>query len=182
MLANLLTMAAAAEGGGFNPFEFAPGAAIWTWIAFLLALPLMWKFVYGPITKALADRDLKLEDAIRSAEEARRKAEEQVAAARKELDAARVESQRMVQEAVARAERQGQESLREAKNEADRQLRRARETIEAEKQKALVEIRKEVVDLSIASAKRILGREVDDAAQRKMVQEFLTGVVGSSQN
>lgn len=50
---------------------------MWTWIAFLVALPLMWKFVYGPITSALEDRDRKVDDAIKAAESARKQAEEQ---------------------------------------------------------------------------------------------------------
>jgi hypothetical protein len=58
--------------------EFIPGATIWTWIAFVVALPVMWKMVYGPITKALEDRDRKVEDAIAAAEVARQQAEQQM--------------------------------------------------------------------------------------------------------
>jgi F-type H+-transporting ATPase subunit b len=55
--------------------EFAPGATIWTLIVFFVALPVMWKFVYGPITKALEDRDQKVEDSILAADKARKDAE-----------------------------------------------------------------------------------------------------------
>ena len=51
------------EGGGFNPFEFATGATFWTWVIFLLSLPLMWKVVFGPITHGLAARDQQVVDA-----------------------------------------------------------------------------------------------------------------------
>lgn len=158
---------------GFNPFQFVPGATFWTWVIFLGSLPFMWKFVFGPITKALAARDAKVDDAIAAADRARQQAEEQVAAAKRELDRARADAKRMVDDATARAERQAQDALARAKDEADRQLRRARDEIAAEKDKALADIRKEVVDLTIQSTGRLLRREVDDDAHKKVVADFL---------
>jgi F-type H+-transporting ATPase subunit b len=172
----LVGMPAAAEGGGFNPFEFAFGATFWTWTIFLLSLWPMWKFVFGPITKALGDRDGEVIEAARSAEQAKREAEKAVAAAQKELEHARSEGKRMVQEATARAERQGQEERRKAKLEAEQYLLKAREEIEAEKRRALGEIRREVVDLAVASASRILRREVDTEQHRALVGDFLEGL------
>jgi F-type H+-transporting ATPase subunit b len=164
----------AASGDGFNPFEWVPGATFWTWIIFLGALPLMWKFVFGPITKALEARDNRVEDAIRAAHDARRAAEDQVKAARAELEKARQQAQRMVDEATARAESQAQSAITRAKEEGDRQLRKARDEIEAEKRKALLELRQEVVDLTVRSAGRLLQRDVDDEAHRRIVRDFLT--------
>ena len=51
---------------------------------------------------------------------------------------------------------------------------KARQEIDAAKRRALMEIRAEVVDLSIASASKILQTDVDDAAHRKLVEDFLT--------
>ncbi len=164
---------AAAEGGGFNPFEFASGAAFWTWAIFLLALPVMWKFVFGPITVALAARDKQVVDAAKAAEDAKRDAEKAVAEAQQQLEQARAEGKRMVQEAVGRAERQAQEAQKVAKAEAERQMQKARDDIEAEKRRALMEIRQEVVDLAVQSAGRILQRDVDDDTHRTMVGDFL---------
>ncbi|MCC6785697.1 MAG: F0F1 ATP synthase subunit B [Planctomycetes bacterium] len=166
---------ALAEGGGFNPFEFAPGAAIWTIVIFVLALVPMWKFVFGPITKALDERDRKVDEALAAAERARKEAEEQTAATRAELEKARHEARQMVQEATARAERQAQDELARARVEAERQLQQARTEIDAQKRKALEEIRREVVGLAVGSAGAILKRDVDDAAHRQFVTEFLGG-------
>ena len=171
-----LGVAAVEQGGGFNPFEFVPGAAIWTLVAFLLALPLMHKFVFGPILVALEKRDQKVEDAILAAGDAQRRAEEQVAAAKQQLEEARAEGKRMVQDALLRAERQAQDALREAKAEAERQLKKAREEIEAEKRKALLEIRAEVVKLTMLATSRLLQKQVDDETQRRLVGEFLETV------
>lgn len=176
MAANFLELL---QGHGDEPrslgvlLEFMGGATIWTWLAFLLALPLMWKFVYGPITKALEDRDLKLENAIAAAEAARKAAEDQVAAAKRELDKARLEARGMVEQALARAERQGQEALKVAEEKAKAQLARASEQIAAEKQAALQEIRAHVVELTIAAAGALLKKKVDDQANRQLVSDFV---------
>jgi F-type H+-transporting ATPase subunit b len=153
--------------------EFSPGVALWTLIAFVLALPLMWKFVYGPITRALEARDQKVEDSIAAAEAARKAAEAQVAAAKAELDKARAEARAMVDAALQRAERQAQEALRTAEEKARAQLARARAEIAAEKHAALEEVRRHVVDLTIQATGALLKQKVDDAAHRGLVQEFV---------
>jgi F-type H+-transporting ATPase subunit b len=165
---------AAAEGqGGFDPFSFAGGATFWSWVIFLGALPFMWKFVFGPITKALADRDDRVEQAALAAERAKEEAQAAVAAASKEREEARAEARKMVDEATSRAERQGEEALAAAKAEAERLRNQAREEIESSKQAALQEIRSEVVSLSIAAARAILEKEIDQDAQQRLVSDFL---------
>lgn len=174
-LSQLAVVALPGEGGKDlgSLLNFAPGAVLWTWIAFFVALPVMWKMVYGPITRALEDRDQKVEDSIAAAEVARKEAEEQMAAAKAELEGARAESKRMVEEAVSRAERQAAEAQRVADERAKAELAKAREAIAAEKRQALQEIRKEMVGLTIAATGHLLQRDVDDQAHRQMVADFV---------
>jgi len=168
------------HGGGLGALlEFSPGAMLWTWIAFLLGLGVMWKMVYGPITRALEDRDQKVEDAIKAAEVAQREAEAQMQRAKAELLEAQANSKRMVEEAMARAERQAAEAVREADERAKAELQRARETIAAEQQKAVQEIRRLAVDLTITAAGRLLQHEVDAEKNRPLVQQFVDSVAGS---
>lgn len=164
-----------ASEGGFNIFQWQPGVTIWTLVIFLLSLPLMIKFVFGPIVRALDARDQKVEEAAVAAEKAQQAAEAAVAKAEQAREEGRAEARKMVQDAQTRAERQAQDALEEAKAEADRQMDRARQEIEAAKRRALTEIRAEVVDLSIASAGKILQRDVDDDAHRGLVEDFLRG-------
>lgn len=153
--------------------EFAPGAMIWTFVAFLIGLPLMWKFVYGPITKALEERDQKAEDAIVAAEVARKDAEAAMAKAKAELDKAQADSRRLVEEAMARAERQAADAVRLADERAKAELQKARDTIAAEKRQALQEIRTAAVELTIHAAGRLLQQEIDAGKNRPLVQQFV---------
>lgn len=153
--------------------EFSPGAMIWTFVAFFVALPVMWKFVYGPITTALEERDKKVEDAIVAADVARKQAEAQMVQAKAELDKAQANAKRMVEEAMARAERQAAEAVRVADERAKAELQKARDTIAAEKRQALQEIKALAVELTIAATGKLLQNEVDAQKNRPLVQQFV---------
>lgn len=158
--------------------EFSPGAMIWTFLAFFLALPVMWKFVYGPITSALEERDRKVEESILAAEKARKDAEAQMSAARAELQKAQENGKRMVEEAMARAEKQAAEAVRVADERAKAELQKARDTIAAEKRQALQEIKNLAVDLTLAATGKLLQQEVDAARNRPLVQQFVATAGG----
>lgn len=170
---------AASEGGETRPLsallEFAPGAMIWTLIAFAVGLVFMWKFVYGPITNALEDRDQKVEDSIKAAEVARQEAEAQMAKAQAELAEAQANAKRMVEDAMGRAERQAAEAVREADERAKAELQKARDTIAAEKRQAVQEIRAIAVDLTIQATGQLLQQEVDAAKNKPLVEQFVQG-------
>ncbi len=153
--------------------EFAPGAMIWTLVAFFVGLFVMWKFVYGPITTALEERDKKVEDSITAAEVARKEAEGQMAAAKVELQKAQENAKRTVEEAMARAEKQAAEAVRIADERAKAELQKARDTIAAEKRQALQEIKALAVELTIAATGKLLQQEVDAQKNRPLVQQFV---------
>ena len=156
--------------------DFAPGAMIWTWAAFLVGLVFMWKFVYGPITSALEDRDQKVEDAIKAAEVARQQAEAQMQEAKAELHAAQANAKRMVEEAMGRAERQAAEAVREADERAKAELQKARDTIAAENRQAVQEIRAIAIDLTIQATGHLLQQEVDAAKNKPLVEQVVRGM------
>lgn len=155
--------------------DFMFGSTIWTWIAFLVALPVMWKFVYGPITRGLEERDQKVESAILAAEVARKEAEARMAEAKAQLEKAQADARRMVEEASARAERQAAELVRAAEERDKAALQKARDTIAAEKRQALQEIRQEAVRLTMAATSKLLHAQVDGEQNRRLVEGFLAG-------
>lgn len=175
-------MLLAAEGGGFDPLT--PTAAanfFWTVVIFLLALPVMWMYVFGPITRALRERDERAESAIGIAKEAKNAAEQAKSESEKALAEARAESSKQIQNAREQAEALKAELESKARSEIERERAGARAEIEAEKQKALAEIRELVVDLSLDATSKLLKREVSGDDQRKLVQGFL-GDIGGRNN
>lgn len=160
--------------GGFSPFaEFTPGVIFWTLLIFVLSLPLMIKFVFGPIVKNLDERDRKVEEAAQMAEAAKEAAQKAVADAELARQEAMAEARQAKEAAMARVEREVAEERAAAKAELDREREKVRSEIDAAKRKALMEIRQEVVGLTISSTSKLLQKDVDDDAHRRMVTDFI---------
>lgn len=163
--------------GGFNLLDFGPWANfVWTLLIFLVALPLMWVFVFKPITKALEERDHKAEEAVRASEEAKHAAQKAQAECESQLAGVRTEGQRILAESQSQAESRFKEIVAAAQTEASKNLERARTEIEREKNKALFEIREEVVDLTLETASKMLARKVSDEDSKKFVRDAVSQV------
>jgi F-type H+-transporting ATPase subunit b len=162
------------HGGGFNPLELSHlGNYVWTLVIFLLALPAIWKFVMGPITKALAERDGRAERAIEAAQRASQDADRAKVEVEARLAEARAEAARIVADSRSRAEQVGKQVEAASKAEADKLLEHARREIGVEREKALAAIRSEVVDLTISAASAVLQRNVGTEDDRRLVGETL---------
>ena len=122
----LLIEAAAEEAhGSFNPFNpVGAGGILWTWIIFLGALIPIWKFVMGPVTRALAERDDRVQAAIEAAREASEGAEAARAEVEVKLGEVRAEAAQLLAEARDRAAVREREIVDDAEG-------KARELVEA---------------------------------------------------
>jgi F-type H+-transporting ATPase subunit b len=64
--------------------------------------------------------------------------------------------------------------LATAREERERLTERAWEEIASERKQAMAEVREQVVDLSLLIAQQVVGATLDEAAQRRLIREFLT--------
>jgi F-type H+-transporting ATPase subunit b len=152
------------------------GLMAWTLIIFVILAFILTKFAFGPITKSVEARERALEEAINAAKRDREEAANLLAEHRAALDASRSEAQKIIVDARAAAERVRAELVEQAHAEQANMLARARQDIEAEKAKAIVALRREAVDLAIAGAGKVIDRNLDQAANRQLVENFLASV------
>ncbi len=162
------------HGGGFNPLNPShAGNFVWTLVIFLISLPVIWKFVMGPITKALLERDARAQTAIDTAQKASADAERAKQEVETKLAEARAESLRIVAESRSRAELVGKQVEASSRAEAGKLLEQAKREIQVEREKALAAIRGEVVELSLSAASAVLGRNVGSEDDRRIVGDML---------
>ncbi len=174
MIAMLPLLLEDQHSGGFNPLELSHmGNFVWTLIIFLLALPVIWKFVMGPITKALNERDGRAERAIEAAQKASTDAERAKVEVEAKLAEARAEAGRIVAESRARAETVGKQVEAASRAEAGKLLEQAKREIGVEREKALATIRGEVVDLTMSAASAVLKRNVGGEDDRRLVGDMM---------
>ena len=153
-----------------------PGLMIWTLLIFAALFFVLKRFAFPPIVAAVEAREKALEDALEGAKRDREEATRLLAEARAALDSTRAESQQFVAQARAQAEKMRADALEQTRVQQQELLDRARRDIEAEKGRAIADLRREAVDLALAGATKVIGRNLDDAGNRRMVEEFLATV------
>ena len=181
MLLAVATPAFAEGAEGAKPSLLSPnvGVMFWTVIIFALLFAGLAKFAFGPITAAVAQREQALLDAIAAAKADRDAAAALLEEHRKHIEAARGEAQRVIAEGRSTAESMKAGMLEETRKQQGELLERARRDIDAEKGKAIVELRCEAVGLALAGASKVIEKNLDDAQNRKLVENYLASVGGS---
>ncbi len=174
----LLLQGTAAEGGesGFTPFSIRTGLIFWTILVFVVLLSLLWKFGWPAILKSVEERERRIQQQLDEAERARAEAGRLLEEHRQALAQAKAEAQGMVAQARALADKERETLLAEAREEYEQLLARARHDIDAEKEKAILALRREAVDLTIAAASRLIEAKLDTEANRRLVTEYLASL------
>ena len=181
MIALLPLLLEEQHGGGFNPLELSHiGNLLWTLLIFILALPVIWKCVMGPVTKSMLERDHRAERAIEAAQKASADAERAKVEVEAKLAEARGEAQRIVAESRARAEAVGKQVEAASREEAGKLVEQAKREIGVEREKALAAIRSEVVELSLSAASAVLKRNVFSEDDRRLVSDMVVKMKASA--
>jgi F-type H+-transporting ATPase subunit b len=157
-----------------NPLiEVAPGLMIWTLVCFGLTFFVLRRFVWGAMQKAIDQRRERIRDALRHADEARDEARRLLEEHRALIAGAKRDAEEILAEA--RKTREAMEQRVREETDADRQrrLEETRRQIEAETQRALETIRAEVANLSLIAAEKVIGRALDDADHRRLIEEAI---------
>ena len=149
------------------------GLSIWTTGVFLGLLAILWKFAWGPILKAVQDREDGIQGTLDQAANQRDEAAKLLAEHRQQMADARRQAQQMIAEGKEAGERVRQGIEEKARAEGDTMIERARESIEREKDAALDELRKESVDLALAAAAKLVQESLDDEKDRELVMGFI---------
>lgn len=167
---------AAQEAGGAGPLTVEGGLVIWTLVVFGLLLFALRRWVWPELLGAVRERERRLEEQIAAAEKSRAEAAALLEEHRKLLSGARTEAQEILNKAKSVAEKEREALLAKARGEYEQLLARARKEIVDEKDKALLELRREAVDLSIAAASRLIDAKLDSEANRRLVMEYLASL------
>ncbi|MGH6885381.1 MAG: F0F1 ATP synthase subunit B [Geminicoccales bacterium] len=168
--------AAAEHAPEFSPFDINTGLIFWTVGIFLVLMAVLWRLVWPSILKSVEERERRIAKQLDDAERANAEAQRLLAEHKKQIAAARTEAQDILAKASALAQKERAALLAKAREEYEALLTRARKDIDGEKEKALLALRREAVELSIAAASRVIEANLDTEANRKLVAEFLAGL------
>jgi len=149
---------------------------IWTLIAFGITFFVLRKYAFGPIQKTIEDRRDRIRQAVDEADKARSDARDLLEQNRAILAQARSESADILAETRKVADAQLARAKQEVEVERQRRLEETRRQIEAETARAIGQIRSEVADLTVEATERVVGKVLDKADQRRLVEEAVHGL------
>ncbi len=146
---------------------------VWALLTFLVVLFVLHRKAWGPLLKALDEREKRIQDSLkaaeRAAEESKRLAEEHekvMAEARRQASAAVEEGKRdaqVVKDGI----------VSDARVESSRILERAKAEIERAKDIAVDEVHKRAVDLAIQVSEKLIGKNLDSEDNERLVQQTI---------
>ena len=143
---------------------------------FLILFPVIKTFFLVPLWDAINARTTELEKTFSEAEELRGEMRTMQADYEKRIAATEADAREKIQAQIKEAQALRQRLESEAVGRADELVRRAREEIESDRTKLKVELRTEVVALTLTATEKLLGENMDTDKNRKLVEEFITKV------
>jgi F-type H+-transporting ATPase subunit b len=157
-----------------NPLvQLDPGLFIWTIATFLVLLTLLAKFAWGPLLKALEERQATIRKSLEDAQLARQELERLNQEQQRMMASARAEADTIVSQSRADAERLRQELRESARAEAANIVKNAERQIELQTHQAIRQIRQEAVELSVAIASKLLARNLSKEDNDRLIQQTL---------
>jgi F-type H+-transporting ATPase subunit b len=178
VFALLQTTQVAPEESGQSGDLLTPngGLMFWTLVTFVILFIILGKLVFPKITAAVEAREKALEEAIEGAKRDREAAARALAEQQQQIEAARNEAQKIIVEGREVGEKVRVQMIEETQQQQQQMLERARREIEQEKERAIAEMRREAVELAIAGASKVIEKNLDDQANRKIVESFLASI------
>ena len=152
------------------------GLMFWTLLVFAVLFFILSKFAFKPILAAVEGREKDLRDAMEQAKADRDAAAALMGEQKRQLDAARAEAQKIITDGRATAEKMRADLLEQTRAQQGEMLERAKRDIESEKLGAIAEMRREAVDLAIAGASKVIEKNLDDAQNRTLVENYLASI------
>ncbi len=145
-------------------------------IAMIVFVWFCMKFIWPPILKAIEERQKQIEEGLAAADLSQEKLAEAATEAEGLVAEARQQATGILDQAHARANEIVADGKDAGVKERERQLAAAKAEIEQEANKAREELRGQVSAIAIASAEKILNREIDSKSHEdilgKLAQEL----------
>jgi F-type H+-transporting ATPase subunit b len=148
----------------------------------LVFLILIWfsvKFIWPPLLKAIDDRRKKIADGLAAAERGQKELHQASGEAQAIVGEAREKALRIVDQANRRSNEIIEEARSTAIVEGQRLVGDARQEVALEQARARDALRKDVGQLAVAGASRLLEREVDAKAHADLIEKLAREIEGA---
>jgi F-type H+-transporting ATPase subunit b len=142
-------------------------------VNFTILLVVLRLVAWGPLTRMLDERRERIAESLAAADQAKQQAAESEHMLQDQIEAARREGQALVAQAQEVSTRIQADARAQAQADAEQALERARREIQLERDSAIGELRKEIADLTITAAEKVINQSLDRTAHQRLIDEAL---------
>lgn len=160
--------------GGLTDINWTLSA--FTIVLFVLFVGVLSKFAWGPLLKAVDEREKSIRDAMESSQKSNAEAQTLLAQHKDLVRQIGAEREEIIKKASKEAEEFRIDLIAKARSESEDIVRRAKEQIARESAVALARLREEVADLAVLGASKIVASSMTPEAQKKLVSEFVASL------
>jgi len=145
-------------------------------LAFGVFVWVTMKFALPPISKAMQDRETRIAEGLAAAERGSKSLQDASVKSEEALKAARAQAQEIVGSANKQASQIVEQAKVDAESEKARIVASGRSEVEREVTQAKDVLRRQVGDLAVSGASKILKREIDAKAHADVLNELAAQV------
>lgn len=131
------------------------------------------KFVWPPLTKAMEERQIKIADGLAAAERGHKELELAQCRIKDELKQAKACAAEIIDKATLRAAQMIEEAKKEARLTANRENKLAKEQLTLELNYAREQLHKEIGQLALACAQKILQQKIDAKTNQLILDKLI---------
>lgn len=153
-----------------------PATIIWTWGAFLVTLAILSKLAWPMLMTKMEEREVRIADGLKKAEQAEAHARDLAERQEQIFEEARKEAQAFLAESRAAAENIKKDMVNAAQEEIVSQRERAKKEIGLERAKAIEDLKRATVELTLDASALLLRRELQDEDHRRLAREVVEEV------
>jgi len=141
-------------------------------IAFAFFVWFCMKYVWPPLTAALAERQKRIADGLEAADKASRDLEQAQENVAEQLKEAKAQAASIIDQANKRASQIIEEAKEQGREEGQRMIVGAQAEIEQEVNRAKEQLRAQLAKIAISGAEKILEASIDEAAHAKLTEKL----------
>ena len=159
--------ASGGERGGFS------SAVIWQIIAFVLLIILLSRFIKKPLASFLSHRQEEVKSAMEQSARKKEEAEALLSEWQRKVDSLNQEVRELHQRIRDDGEAEQKKIVSRAREEGERIRQQAGVIAEQELAKAKAGLKREMVDLSVELAEKLLKEAIKPQDQERLIQEYI---------
>lgn len=145
-------------------------------LAFFVVMGILVKLTWGPILAHLDERRQAIANEFQSIERRQADLESRVKDYEERLRQIDSEARARLNKAIDECKHLAAEIVEQSRRDSDEMKRKAAADIRVELEKARVELRDEVVKLTIGATEKLLHAKLDDQKHRELVAAFVTDI------